>query len=160
MASDAAFRAQIDGQVRANIAQYGVHIFGTFTAQGQPWLHTVGLLGRYLPELVMIGLPHHQGHEALNAVARWCLDREDDLVVPGQSWTVDAYNRDLMWKAATVSRAWCEEHMNKMRRYYPGRWRPGLPGSVLQVLWPDANGAHPSPLHAMATQPLLAEWQR
>ena len=150
--------AEVDTRIRSDIARRGVHVIGSQTADGMPWLHTIGLQAHPLPELVLVGLPWQMGHEVLNAIAAWCAQRRSKPVTPGQVFTVPDYNPDLRWKAAPVSVAWCAAHMNKMHRFYPQAWQPGEPASVVQVLWPDDNGNHPGQFWNPAEQPQLADW--
>lgn len=149
--------AQVDKRIRSDIAKFGVHIIGSETDDGLPWLHTIGMRAIDLPEMVMTGLDVAPAHAVLNALAKSCLALPDDPITPGREF-VDDYNRGLTWKAARVSAQWCRAHMNKMNRFYPGRWRPGDPACVVQVLWPDEHGNHPGPLWAPDFQPLLEHW--
>lgn len=153
---------EVDQRLRDMITKHGLAVMGTFMEDGCPFLHTIGLQAHELPELVIVGMPVQQSYPLIDAVGRWCINHADDLIVPGREWVVPSYNPDLTWRAGAVSKRWCKQNMNKMTRFYPRQWRPGRPGSVIQVIWPNRDGIYPGPLwpDRFGRQPLLANWEK
>lgn len=160
--ADDKYRAQliaaVDAKIRGDIGKHGLHVFGSVTAEGLPYLHSIGLQGHDLPELVVVGLSAQYGYPIVNEIGKWCIRNDTDLIMPGREWSVPDFGPEVTWKAGSVSAAWAREYMSKVRRFFPVQWRPGMPGSVVQVLWPDDDGRHPGPLWAPPHQPLLADW--
>lgn len=104
----------------------------SFRNRDANWSHTVGMIDRGLPELLVSGLDHDRGRAILMNAARDVFDRSG--VVDGELSHRIA-DRNVMFRSLPVERAgrYALEAANRD----PDQFH------ALQVVWPDEEGLFP-----------------
>ena len=104
----------------------------SFRERDDNWSHTVGMIDRGLPELLVSGLDQDRGRAILMNAARDVFDRSG--VVDGELSNRIA-DRNVMFRSLPVERAgrYALEAANRD----PDQFH------ALQVVWPDADGLFP-----------------
>lgn len=110
----------------------GPVVVRSFRDRDAHWSHTVGMIDRGLPELLVSGLDHDRGRAILLNAARDVFDRSG--VVDGDLSDRIA-DRNVMFRSLPVERAgrYALEAANRDPEQF----------QALQVVWPDEEGLFP-----------------
>lgn len=120
--------------------------FRSFEDAGARWAHTIGLIDRGMPELLVSGLDRDTGVAVLRKAAQEVLDRSG--AVDGEMSDRIA-DRSVMFRSLPLERAgrYAMEAANRA----PSQFH------ALQVVWPDGEGRFP---WAPGCDPEVARAQR
>lgn len=139
-------------QVLDNVRTYGWHVQGVFDHKGvkPDWCYTVGLTLKWMPELILAGLPMNGAAGMLNRIAELAIAGEIALVA-GQVIRREELAGEYGLYLLDVPDPWQED-----KPLGVARMMEAAIGGVraLQVVWPDDQYRWPWVKGFVGTQPL------
>jgi hypothetical protein len=138
----------------SHIREYGWSAMGVFPTEENDlpyeFLYTIGLPLKYLPELIVFGLPGHQAHSLMSAIVAKVTELDDK---PRDGHVIDGIANVPFVLRDVPSGEAIEEFLIQSREFYRWADRNGIedmipPGGtesfpVMQVVWPDDEGRFP-----------------
>lgn len=129
-------RGMVNAKIRRHIDKHGWAILGVFPTEKDPgpWFtYTIGLTGKGLPELIMVGLSNGQAAPLLNDAAEQLVKGELQIGEP-----IGTLLQDLPAMLIEVDAKGMEKHpLNAAKAQYGEQIR------ALQLVWPDESGLFP-----------------